>query len=86
MKISIVTVNRNNKKGLEKTVDSVLNQSARDAVEFIVIDGASTDGSKSILELNASYIDYWVSEPDNGIYHAMNKGVIKSTGDYLLFE
>lgn len=83
-KISIITVNYNDKSGLKKTIDSVINQSFKD-FEFIVIDGGSTDGSKELLKENSALITYWSSEPDSGIYHAMNKGVRIATGNYLLF-
>jgi len=84
MKVSIITINYNNKCGLEKTINSVVRQTFRD-YEFIVIDGGSTDGSKEIIYEYKSKIDYWVSEPDRGIYHAMNKGVKASHGEYLNF-
>lgn len=84
MFVSIITVNYNNCKGLQKTLLSVLGQECRD-FEWIVIDGGSTDGSKELLEQNSSHISYWVSEPDNGIYEAMNKGIRNSKGDYLQF-
>lgn len=84
MFISIITVNLNNRLGLEKTMHSVINQTSAD-YEWIVIDGGSTDGSKELLEKNNENISYWVSEPDNGIYNAMNKGIERSSGEYLLF-
>lgn len=84
MKFSIITVNYNNKKGLRRTIDSVLHQTFLD-FEFIVIDGGSTDGSKDVLKEYDSQIDYWVSEPDGGIYQGMNKGIKKATGEYLNF-
>ncbi|MBP0904518.1 glycosyltransferase family 2 protein [Mariniflexile gromovii] len=84
LKLSIITINYNNLSGLTKTVASVLNQS-RKAFEFIVIDGGSTDGSKEYLESSKEKINYWVSEPDNGIYNAMNKGIAKASGEYLFF-
>lgn len=84
MKLSVITINYNNSIGLEKTIKSVAMQSSKD-FEWIVIDGASTDGSKELLENNYDLIDYWISEPDNGIYNAMNKGIKISKGDYLLF-
>ena len=84
MKISIITVNRNNVEGLRKTMESVLSQKVP-PYEFIVIDGASTDDSASLLEVYSSGISYSVSEPDKGIYNAMNKGVAASHGDYCLF-
>jgi glycosyltransferase involved in cell wall biosynthesis len=84
MLISIITINYNNLQGLIKTVESVLNQSYS-KIEFIVIDGGSTDGSKEYFE-NISYsISYWESMPDNGVYHAMNKGLEQATGHYCIF-
>ena len=77
MKYSIITVNYNNKDGLQRTIESVINQSFRD-FEFIVIDGDSTDGSADLLRKYDKQITYWVSEPDHGIYHAMNKGILKA--------
>lgn len=82
--VSIITVNYNNCKGLKKTLDSIKIQTSKD-FEWIVIDGGSTDGSKELLEQNTDIISYWVSEKDNGIYHAMNKGIKVAKGDYLQF-
>ena len=84
MKYSIITVNYNNKNGLEMTIKSVLGQTCKD-FEYIIIDGGSTDGSVEVIKKYASRIDYWVSEPDKGVYNAMNKGIRKATGDYLNF-
>lgn len=84
MKFSIITINYNNKDGLKATIESVVNQSNRD-FEYIVIDGGSTDGSLEIIRQYADKIDYWVSEPDKGIYHAMNKGIKQAHGEYLNF-
>lgn len=84
MKFSIITINYNNAIGLEKTIKSVISQNSSE-YELIVIDGASTDSSINIIKEYSSYISYWVSEPDNGIYHAMNKGIMSSKGEYLLF-
>lgn len=83
-KLSIITVNLNNKSGLKRTIDSVVSQTCRD-FEWIVIDGGSSDGSKEFIEENAEYISYWVSESDAGIYNAMNKGIRASHGEYMLF-
>ncbi len=83
-KISIITINYNDAVGLEKTIESVINQSYSD-FEYIIIDGNSTDGSKEVILKNQAKIDYWVSEPDKGIYNAMNKGIKAAKGDYLLF-
>jgi glycosyltransferase involved in cell wall biosynthesis len=84
MKISIITVNLNNGDGLEKTIQSVLQQQYAN-IEYIVIDANSQDRSKDILKKYEAKINYWVSEPDNGIYNAMNKGIKVATGKYLLF-
>ena len=84
MKFSIITINYNNREGLRRTIESVVAQTFRD-FEFIVIDGGSTDGSTDILKAYDKHINYWVSEPDGGIYHAMNKGVSRATGQYLNF-
>jgi glycosyltransferase involved in cell wall biosynthesis len=83
-KISIITINYNNLEGLRRTVESVINQTWQE-FEYIVIDGASNDGSADYVESQSENIDYWVSEPDSGIYQAMNKGIAKATGEYLLF-
>lgn len=84
MKLSIVTVNLNNRDGLQKTIDSVICQTFHD-LEWIVIDGGSTDGSRELIEQYSDHFAYWVSEPDKGIYNAMNKGIRVTHGDYLLF-
>lgn len=82
--ISIITINYNNVEGLRKTVASVLPQ-IHLLYEYIIIDGGSTDGSAEFLqELKHTSIK-WVSEKDNGIYHAMNKGWRKSTSEFCLF-
>ena len=84
MKLSVITVNYNNKAGLQRTIDSVVCQTWRD-FEWIVIDGGSTDGSKELLEQYQQHFAYWCSEPDGGVYNAMNKGIARAKGDYLLF-
>lgn len=83
-KISIITINLNNRAGLEKTINSVLNQTFTN-FEYIIIDGNSIDGSRDILLSVSNKLAYWISEPDLGIYNAMNKGIIRSEGEYLLF-
>ena len=83
-KLSIITINYNNKLGLQKTIESVINQTFKN-FEFIVIDGNSSDGSKEVVEQYKSQLTYSVSEPDSGIYNAMNKGILKANGEYLLF-
>lgn len=82
--ISVITINRNNAPGLLRTMESVISQSF-EGIQYIVIDGASTDHSVSVISKYADRLSYWVSEPDNGIYHAMNKGIAKAAGKYLLF-
>lgn len=84
MKYSIITVNYNNKNGLQETIESVIHQTYRD-FEYIVIDGGSTDGSIDILEKYSDQITYWISEKDDGIYSGMNKGIAASSGEYLNF-
>ncbi len=84
MKLSIITINYNDKTGLEKTINSVINQTWKD-FEYIVIDGGSTDGSKEVIEKYKNKITYWKSEPDSGVYNAMNKGIKVAKGDYLIF-
>ena len=84
MRLSIVTINRNNAAGLEKTLQSIAAQNFKE-FEYIVIDGASTDGSVEIIKDYESKIVHlkWVSEPDAGIYNAMNKGLRMTSGDYV---
>lgn len=84
LSLSIITINLNNSPGLHKTIESVIRQSFRN-FEFIIIDGGSSDGSTDIIEEFSDKINYWVSEPDNGIYNAMNKGIKKAGGEYCLF-
>jgi len=84
MKYSIITINYNNRDGLRKTIESVIHQTYHD-FEYIVIDGGSTDGSVDVLKEYDKNIDYWVSEPDKGIYNAMNKGIAQAHGEYLNF-
>ena len=97
-KLSIITINYNNAKGLRQTMSSVLEQSFAD-YEYIVIDGGSSDGSVQIIEefenqfkssnagsdLNHRLSFQWISESDNGIYNAMNKGIALAKGDYCFF-
>ena len=84
--LSIITINRNNADGLRQTMESVLSQKCAKPFEYIIIDGASTDGSVDVIKeflskkKYASKISYWVSEKDSGIYNAMNKGIAHSNG------
>jgi glycosyltransferase involved in cell wall biosynthesis len=83
-KLSIITVNLNNRSGLQKTIASVISQSFSD-FGYIIIDGGSVDGSKELIEGYDDRIEYWISEIDTGIYNAMNKGIRRATGEYCLF-
>lgn len=83
-KISIITVCLNDKAGLEKTIQSVLEQTFVD-LEYIIIDGGSSDGTIDVIKKNEAKITHWVSEKDNGIYQAMNKAINLSAGEYCLF-
>ena len=85
MKISVITINYNNAMGLEKTINSVIQQTYSD-YEYIIIDGNSTDGSKEIFNAyKEKYSIKGVSEPDSGLYNAMNKGIDMAQGDYCIF-
>lgn len=84
MKISVITINYNNSEGLLKTIKSVVNQSYNN-IEFIIIDGGSNDASLNFIKNYQKEINYWVSEKDEGIYDAMNKGVLVAKGDYIIF-
>lgn len=83
-KISIITVSYNAASTIEQTIYSVVNQSYEN-IEFIIIDGGSADGTVEIIQKYADKIAYWVSEPDKGIYDAMNKGITAATGEYIYF-
>ena len=80
--VSIITVVLNNKKSLQQSINSVLNQSYKN-YELIIIDGKSNDGTLDILKKNDSKIDFWISEKDKGIYDAMNKGIKMSRGSLI---
>ena len=82
--ISIITVTYNCKNLLERTIKSVLNLSY-DNIEFIIIDGKSTDGTTNIITKYDNFIDFWISQKDEGIYNAMNKGIKYAKGDALFF-
>lgn len=81
-KISIITVTYNSDKYLEQTILSVINQNYPN-LEYIIIDGNSTDNTLNIIRKYEKSISYWKSEKDNGIYDAINKGILASTGEYI---
>lgn len=83
-KISIITINKNNAVGLEKTIQSVISQSYTN-IEYIIVDGASRDGSVDVIKKYADSISGFISETDNGLYNAMNKGIKMASGDYIFF-
>lgn len=84
-KISIITVSYNCKDTIGQTIQNVLKQTYPN-IEYIIIDGNSTDGTREIIEQYADKLGYWISEPDNGIYDAMNKGLKAATGEWVLFR
>ncbi|TGK78427.1 glycosyltransferase [Leptospira noumeaensis] len=83
-KLSIITIVLNNKQFFEYTLKSVREQSFKE-FEYIVIDGGSTDGTLELIKKNRSGINYWVSEPDRGIYDAMNKGLKVAKGEWIIY-
>jgi glycosyltransferase involved in cell wall biosynthesis len=84
VKISIVTVNYNDAAGLDKTIRSIFDQSYS-AIEHVVVDGGSTDESMDVIDKWRDHLDGVISEPDQGIYDAQNKGIPLTSGSYLLF-
>jgi glycosyltransferase involved in cell wall biosynthesis len=82
--ISVITINLNDKTGLQSTIDSVKTQNCSQA-EHIIIDGGSTDGSVELIKNNSSLFSRWISEKDNGVYDAQNKGIKVASGEYLIF-
>lgn len=82
--ISIITVVYNCEASIRKTIESIINQSFK-SFEYIIIDGGSSDKTTEIIKEYDNKISYWISEPDNGLYHAMNKGLEKATGKYVWF-
>ncbi len=82
-KISVITPSFNSHKTIEKTILSVISQERSCELEYIIIDGGSTDGTCEIIKKYADYIDVFISEPDAGAYDAMNKGVSRATGDII---
>lgn len=85
MKISVVTIVYNDVENIEKTILSVLSQTFRNQIEYIIVDGNSTDGTSTIIENHKDQIDKYIREKDNGIYDAMNKGIKNASGEYIIF-
>jgi glycosyltransferase involved in cell wall biosynthesis len=83
-RVSVITVVMNDAAGLSKTISSVAAQEYGN-VQYVVVDGGSSDGGLDVIERHNSVIDAWVSEPDEGIYHAMNKGLALTDGEWLVF-
>lgn len=83
--ISVITVSYNAVLTIEQTILSVINQTYLN-IEYIIIDGGSTDGTVNVIKKYADKIAYWVSEPDKGIYDAMNKGIAYSHGEFLSMQ
>jgi glycosyltransferase involved in cell wall biosynthesis len=84
IKVTIITVSYNAQRTIEQTIQSVVNQTYNN-IEYIIIDGGSTDGTVDVIKKYEDKIAYWISESDKGIYDAMNKGMDIATGDYIYF-
>ena len=82
--LTVITINYNNAIGLLKTIKSVIQQTYTD-FEYVIIDGGSTDSSLAVIKDFETEVNYWVSEPDNGVYNAMNKGLKAAKGDFVFF-
>lgn len=82
--VSIITITYNAEETLERTIKSITDQDYS-AIEYIIIDGGSTDSTCEIIKRHSRYITTWISEPDHGLYDAMNKGLNRATGDYVWF-
>lgn len=82
--VSVVTVTYNAREVLERTIKSVINQTLRNR-EYIIVDGGSSDGTLEIIKKYEAQIDYWVSEPDDGVYHAMNRALDLCSGEWINF-
>lgn len=82
--ISVITVVYNGAANLEKTIHSVIGQQYS-PIDYVIIDGGSSDGTVDIIKKYADHISYWVSEPDKGIFDAMNKGILASKGEWIIF-
>ena len=85
MKLSLITVTYNAGRFLERTIQSIRTQSTLDGVEYLVVDGASNDDTLDIVRRYETHISRWISEPDRGIYDAMNKGLALASGEFVWF-
>jgi len=85
MKISVITIVYNDRFNIKKTIKSINSQTKRANIEYIIIDGASNDGTSDIIKSMINNIDIYICEKDTGIYNAMNKGLKRATGDYIIF-
>ncbi len=83
-KVSIITIVYNAVDTLQKTIDSIASQTYSN-IEYLIVDGGSGDGTLDVIKSNSKSISKWISEPDEGLYDAMNKGIDLATGDYLWF-
>ena len=84
IKITVITVTFNAREALERTIQSVIRQDYS-ALEYIIIDGGSQDGSLELIKQYSPQLAHWTSEPDRGIYDAMNKGIACAQGEYCIF-
>jgi len=84
IKVTIITVTYNAERFIERTIQSIIGQDYPN-IEYIVIDGGSDDDTINIIKKHEEYIAYWISEPDGGIYDAMNKGIEVATGEWINF-
>ena len=84
-KLSIITITYQAEKFLERTIQSILEQGHRSEIEYVIVDGASTDGTLALIHTYQKDIDQVISEKDRGIYDAMNKGLQVVNGEYVLF-
>ncbi len=82
--ITVITVSYNSVSVIEDTIESVLKQTYP-RIEYIIIDGGSRDGTVDIIRQYEKSISFWISEKDSGVYHAMNKGIDRATGEWLIF-
>jgi glycosyltransferase involved in cell wall biosynthesis len=85
IKISVITICRNEEKNIENTIKSVIQQTVFNQVEYIIIDGGSTDATVDLIKGYRDKLAYFISEPDTGIYNALNKGIKVATGEFLIF-